>query len=201
MSGVLFTVGHSNHSVERFLELLRQHAIEVVADVRSVPYSQYAPQFNRETLEHSLREAGIRYVFMGEEFGARRKEPECYTTNRQVDFAKVVQTSAFQRGVERITRGVAQYRIALMCAEREPLDCHRTILVSRHLSEIGFAIAHIKDDGSLESQAEAERRLIKEHKADQRNLFSENSPRDQAYEKQAEKIAYREKAQTDQESP
>jgi uncharacterized protein (DUF488 family) len=201
VSGTLFTIGHSHHTVERFLALLRQHAIEVVADVRSAPYSQFVPQFNREALEHSLRAAEIRYVFMGEEFGARRKEPECYDDSRQVDFAKVVQTPAFQRGVERITRGVAQYRIALMCAEREPLDCHRTILVARHLSQIGFAIEHIKDDGSLESQAEAERRLIKEHKADQRDLFSEKSPRDLAYEKQAEKIAYREKAQTDQESP
>src|ERR1039458_1876101 len=108
----LFTIGHSTHSWEKFLELLRQHHIEAVADVRSSPYSQYNPQFNRDSLQHALRDQDIAYVFLGEELGARRSEPECYVNGR-VDYSLIAQTPSFIRGLDRLPPGGAQIGVAL----------------------------------------------------------------------------------------
>ncbi len=133
----VFTIGHSNLDRARFVALLQQHAIQVVADVRSSPYSQYNPQFNREPLRHGLREQGISYVFLGEELGARRSEPECYVNGR-ADYSLVARMPAFIRGLDRIIQGAARMRLAMMCAEKDPLDCHRCILVSPRLRERGL---------------------------------------------------------------
>jgi len=186
----LFTIGHSTHSWEKFLELLRQHRIEAVADVRSSPSSQYNPQFNRDPLQRALREQGISYVFLGEELGARRSEPECYVNGR-VDYSLIAQTPAFIRGLERIIQGAAKKRIAMMCAEKDPLDCHRCVLVSRRLKERGINIQHIHDDGTLESQEHAERRLAQTLNLSEGELFrSANELVAEAYRVQGEKIAY-----------
>ena len=147
----LFTIGHSTHSWEKFLELLRQHHIEAVADVRSSPYSQFNPHFNREPLQLALRQQGISYVFLGEELGARRSEPECYV-NGKVDYSLIARTPSFKRGLDRLVQGAAKMRVAIMCAEKDPLDCHRCILVSPRLKERGIDVQHIHDDGTLESQ-------------------------------------------------
>jgi uncharacterized protein (DUF488 family) len=190
----LFTIGHSTHSWEKFLELLRQHHIEAVADVRSSPYSQYNPQFNREPLQLALRQQGISYVFMGEELGARRSEPECYV-NGKVDYSLIARAPAFIRGLDRLVQGAAKMRIVIMCAEKDPLDCHRCILVSPHLKERGIHVQHIHDDGTLESQETVERRLAQKFDLAERELFqSDAQALTEAYRRQGEKIAYEEDA-------
>ena len=133
----VFTIGHSNLEVAKFVALLKQHGIQAVADVRSSPYSQYNPQFNRESLQRALREQGISYVILGEELVARRSEPECYVNGR-ADYSLIAQTPAFSRGLDRISQGAAKMLVAMMCAEKDPLDCHRCILVSPRLRERGL---------------------------------------------------------------
>ncbi len=132
----IFTVGHSTHSAELFLALLRQHQVVAVADVRSSPFSQFNPQFNREPLEQCLKANGIRYVFLGKELGARSEDRSCYLDGR-VQYGRLAQTPLFQSGLDRVLQGAAKYRVALMCAEKEPLECHRTLLVAKALAERG----------------------------------------------------------------
>lgn len=153
----LFTIGHSTHEFAKFLGLLKQHSIEVVADVRSRPYSRLE-WFSRPALEKALKENGIRYVFLGEELGARREERECYIGPR-ADYDLISLTTAFQSGMKRLRAGVEEYRVALMCSEKEPLDCHRTVLVCRHAKSFAD-ISHIHADGSLEVHADAEVRMM-----------------------------------------
>jgi uncharacterized protein (DUF488 family) len=188
----VFTIGHSNLELGRFVSLLKQYVIQGLADVRSSPYSQYNPQFNREPLQRALREHGISYVFLGEELGARRSEPECYVKGR-ADYSLIARTLAFKRGLDRISQGAAKMRLALMCAEKDPLDCHRCILVSPRLREKGIEVRHILNDGSSESQEQVDKRLAQMFDLSERELF--RSPLEvvaEAYRLQGEKIAYQE---------
>ena len=155
----LYTIGHSNHPIEAFVGLLAEHRIDAVADVRSVPYSRRHPQFRRDDLARSLGAADVRYVFLGDELGARTRDPACLRDGR-VDYELVAQTERFARGLARVLDGAARYRIALLCAEREPLDCHRTLLVARRLAERGARVRHVLADGDLEEHTETERRLL-----------------------------------------
>lgn len=154
----VLTIGHSNHSIERFVELLRRHAVTAVVDVRSQPFSRYNHAFNRESLVATLKQAGIAYAFMGRELGARSEEPGCYEDGR-VQFRRLAETELFRSGVRRVAQGAGARRLAVMCAEKEPLACHRTFLVARALVEAGAAVEHIHADGRLETQADALARL------------------------------------------
>ena len=185
----LFTVGHSSHGLDHFLSLLKQHAISAVTDVRSAPYSRRNPQFNREALSAELNGHGIAYVFLGKELGARTDDPSCYVDG-QARYELIAKTALYQEGLERVVRGVGRYRVALMCAEADPLTCHRTVLVSRSLSERGLEIAHIHRSGRLEPQQELHERLLRMTGLAQGNLFSSRDALAQAYEKQGRKIAY-----------
>ena len=155
----LYTVGHSNHSIEKFISLLTANGITAVADVRSRPFSRRHPQFNKERLAAALTQHGIAYVFLGRELGARSEDPSCYE-NGKVQYSRLTVMPAFKTGIERVLAGAAKFRVALMCAEKEPLDCHRTLLVSRALEGAGASIAHILADGSLEPQERTMSRLI-----------------------------------------
>lgn len=187
----LYTIGHSTHDWEHFVQLLQLHRIDVLGDVRSVPYSRFTPQYNRESLSGGLARYGIKYVFLGQELGARRSEPECFV-NGKVIYDFVAKTPAFQRGMERLRTGIAKYRVAIMCAEKDPLECHRTILVAHHAK--AFAeVSHILADGSLEPHAHAEARLMAEHKLGEDDLFVPEALRiESAYAKRAAEIAYQE---------
>ena len=197
----VFTIGHSNLEFAKFVTLLKQHGIRAVADVRSSPYSQYNPQFNREPLERALHAQGISYVFLGEELGARRSERECYVNGR-AEYSLIAQTPAFVRGLDRITQGAAKLRLAMMCAEKDPLDCHRCILVSPHLRKRGLDILHIHSNGVLESQEQAERRLAQLFDLPERDLFRSTSQIvTEAYRLQGEKIAYQKDALALREEP
>jgi uncharacterized protein (DUF488 family) len=185
----LFTVGHSNHECEKLLDLLARHQISAVADVRSQPYSQYTPQFNRETLEAALARRRIKYVFMGRELGARRDERECYVAG-QARYDRIRTLPAFLEGLERLRRGIKTQRIALLCSEKDPLQCHRTILICRQL-RAEMAIEHILDDGTIEPHSAAETRLLELLGLPEGDLFSSREDMlARAYDKQAETIAY-----------
>lgn len=187
---VLFTVGHSNHEFDALAALLKLHDIAVVADVRSSPYSRHNSQFNREVLCRALGEQGIEYVFVGDELGAWRPEPECYADGK-VQFDRVARLPIFQQGLQRLCEIAAAKRVTLLCAEKDPLTCHRTILICRHLRKHGVDIQHILEDGRIETQAQAEDRLLALMKLPPGDLFtSKDSFVEEAYDRQAEKIGF-----------
>jgi len=157
---ILYTVGHSNHTIEHFVDLLKRYEIEVVADVRSAPYSRYCPQFNRDVLAVRLEAAGVRYIFFGRELGARPDDSSCYENGR-ANFQFVAEREEFREGLQKLLAEGLKYRVAIMCAEKDPLECHRTILVCRSLKGESIQIKHILGDGSIEDHCDAERRLIK----------------------------------------
>jgi uncharacterized protein (DUF488 family) len=191
MAGRLFTIGHSNHTFEHFARLLLQNGITAVADVRSTPHSSYNPQFNRDVLSESLKEAGIAYVFLGEELGARRIEPECYRGER-VDFACTARSPLFERGLKRVVGGLKSFDIALMCAEKEPLDCHRSALISRYGERLLGRPGHIREDGSVETQDQLEARLLQLAGQPESDLFRSHDERlDEAYAWLEARVAYR----------
>jgi uncharacterized protein (DUF488 family) len=190
---VLYTIGHSTHTVQRLIELLSMHTISAVGDVRSSPYSRYNPQFNRELLQNALREAEIEYVFLGKELGARSLDSSCYVDG-QVQFDLVAESELFHKGLVRLRAGMDSFRIALLCAEKDPITCHRMILVCRNLRSSGMSIQHILEDGSLEDNRDAERRLMRERNIKENDLFdSEEELIQRAYDIQGKKIAFTEK--------
>ena len=186
----LYTIGHSNHEIEHFLHLLKMHAITAIADVRSSPYSKFNPQFNREVLQKALKENRIAYVFLGEELGPRSDNPACYVDGK-VQYARLARTDLFLRGVERLLTGMKSYRIALLCAEKDPIACHRMILVCRAIRSEPIEVSHILEDGRIEPLGDSERRLMQELKMRQLRMFE--SPEEliqRAYDTQAERIAF-----------
>lgn len=190
MQDPIFTVGHSNHPLAHFTGLLQRHMITAVADVRSTPFSRTNPQFNREELKDALSAIGITYVFLGKELGARSEDPACYEAGR-VRYDRLAVTDLFRKGLDRVREGSEKFRLALMCAEREPLDCHRTILVCRHLVTQGFKIQHIHGDGGLEWHADVMTRLIRMLKLPKDDMFrSREEIVEEAYKRQEERIAY-----------
>jgi len=190
MSQVIYTIGHSNGTVERLIGLLQQHSITAVADVRSQPYSRFNPQFNREVLADSLKRAGLEYVFLGQELGARPDDPACYRDGR-AQYSLIAKAEIFQRGIGRLLSGAERFSLAILCAEKEPLVCHRGILISRHLHENGIVVRHILEDGSVEDHQSVVERLLIMHGLRDEHLFHSREERIAlAYEKQAGDIQY-----------
>ena len=186
----LYTIGHSTHSIEEFIRLLTMHSITAVCDVRSTPYSQFTPQFNRELLQKELKRHNISYVYMGEELGARSENPNCYV-NGKVQYGCLAQEPSFHQGINRLIEGLKNYHIALMCAEKDPITCHRTILICRNLRSRDIEIKHILGDGMIESNIDLEQRLLDILKMPYNDLFiSSKDLIEQAYDIQGEKIAY-----------
>lgn len=188
----LYTIGHSNHPVETFLDLLHRHEITALADVRSSPYSRYNPQYNRENLKPVLARCGISYVYLGRELGPRSDDPACYDNGR-VSYEKLAQTDLFRSGLDRLRKGLETHRVALLCAEKDPIVCHRMILICRALRSEPVVIRHILEDGSLETLQAAERRLMVQLKMRQMTLFDRTLDDLvlRAYARQAERIAHR----------
>ena len=186
----IWTVGHSNHPLDRFMELLAMHGITVLCDVRSSPYSRYVPQFNREAMKTELSRRDISYIYLGEELGPRSSDPACYE-NGKVRYDRLARKPAFMQGIERLRKGMQDRRIALACAERDPLTCHRMILICRHLHSDDIRITHIMEDGSLEDNRETEIRLMRLLKIDEQDLLNTLAQQiDIAYDRQGERIAY-----------
>jgi uncharacterized protein (DUF488 family) len=186
----LYTIGHSTHPLEKFLALLKTHGITALCDVRSIPYSRTNPQFNREEFSQHLRLVGIAYVFLGRELGGRSDDPSCYDDGR-VQYDRLARKNLFRKGLDRLQEGAKKYRLSLMCAEKDPLECHRTILVARHLEALGFAVEHIHADGHLESHADALERLLTQLKLPATDIFrSHQEVIANAYRLQEDRIAY-----------
>jgi uncharacterized protein (DUF488 family) len=158
----VWTIGHSNHTGERLVEILQTHRIAAVADVRTSPYSSYSKQFNKDQLARLLEANGIRYVFLGGELGGRPSDPELYDAGGHVRYDLVSESPSFLQGIERVERGAAEYRIALLCGEDDPISCHRRRLVGRVLTARGIEVEHIRGDGSTTSEADIERREVTE---------------------------------------
>jgi uncharacterized protein (DUF488 family) len=189
MSMAIYTIGHSNHSARRFIDLLREAAIDCVADVRSTPFSRRNPQFSQKPLMASLKDAGITYWFLGDALGARPKDPDCWDDGK-VSYARIAASPAFQETIHALIDESHAKRIALMCAEKEPLDCHRTILVGRALAQRDTELGHIHADGRIEPHADLEERLLQLAKERVDLLNGRDAALAQAYDKQAKRMAY-----------
>ena len=186
----IYTIGHSTHNIESFVTLLKLHRIDAIADVRSVPYSRWQPQFNREDLSATLKTHSIAYVFLGKELGARSNDPACYEKGR-VKYQLLARTPLFRSGIERVKDGSHSKVIALMCAEKEPLDCHRTILIAKELVKAGADIAHVLENGQVETHNETLNRLCDQLGMLDLDLFyTAEELIEQAYASQEQSIAY-----------
>jgi uncharacterized protein (DUF488 family) len=203
----LFTIGHSNLSEEDFIGHLKQHDITALGDVRSHPYSRYLPHFCRDYLKFLLKKNNIQYVFLGDQLGARPSDQGCYVEGKAV-YEKIANTVAFQQGLERVAIGAKKHRIALMCAEKDPITCHRAILICQYLRDFDLDIHHILSNGELESHSQLEGRLLESldllpKPQVQLSIFDEvnneinaliNTPREElvtkAYKQQGNKVAY-----------
>lgn len=191
MRRTLFTIGHSNHALEDFLALLSRHGVTAICDVRSAPFSRFSPQFNRDEIGKALLARGIAYLFLGKELGARSEDPACYVDGK-VQYDRLAGGALFRQGLSRIEEGVSKgFRIAVMCAEKEPLECHRTILVARYLNAVEIDVQHILADGELESHADAMCRLARLVRVPENDLFrSPEELLDETYRRGADRIAY-----------
>lgn len=194
----IYTVGHTKHSIEAFVELIRAYRINCIVDVRSTPFSKYTPQFNENNLKLDLNKRGIYYIQMGKEFGARRINKNLYTPEGYLDFEKTRQDNEFLNGIERIKQGCNKgFKIALMCTEKDPFDCHRTIMVSKGLKDNGFKINHILPNKEVQSQERIEDRLLDKYYPDrfqiQLNIgknLTEDEMIEEAYRKRNKEIGY-----------
>jgi len=193
--GILYTIGHSNHTIEDFIGLLKRHKVTAVVDIRSSPYSRYCPQFNKDILAAVLQAANIAYIFSGKELGGRPKDPSCYEGGC-ASFQRIAESKEFKHGLQRLLYETSKYCIVLMCKEKEPLECHRTILVCRYLKEHNLCIKHILEDGNIEEHPDAERRLVKMLKIEPMLFETRKTETDiveRAYDQQAQRISYQSK--------
>lgn len=186
----IHTIGYAPHTIESFVAALEKFNITAIADVRSKPYSKFKPEFNREDLKKALINHSIEYVFLGDNIGARIKAPECYK-NGQANYELISKHPLFQEGIERLLREMETFSIALMCAEKDPTNCHRTILICKQLKKHKIQIYHIIDANTFEEHTKTEYRLMKLYHLDQPDLFMKNTEQlEEAYNRQGEQIAY-----------
>jgi hypothetical protein len=158
----LVTIGHSQHEMAYFLELLCRAGVTAVADVRTSPYSGRHPQYNREELQACLKKEGLAYVFMGEQLGGRPGRPSLYDDEGRVDYERVRATEFFQEGLARLERAREKYTVALLCSEEDPLSCHRGLMIAPALLARGLDTLHLRGDGAAETMAQMEQRLLAE---------------------------------------
>lgn len=194
MNSMLYTIGHSNHEITAFIKLLQEYGITALGDVRSHAFSRYVPQYSRDALKSALVEAGIYYVFLGKELGARSENPACYRQGK-VQYDRLAREPIFAEGIKRVVQGMERNRIALMCAEKDPLDCHRALLVARNIFMSGIPVGHIHSDGSLEKHENMETRLLRVCKLPEGDMFkSREDFIADAYSIQGERVAYSDEA-------
>jgi len=162
-TGAVFTIGHSNQEAGEFLSLLISHGVQTLCDVRSRPGSFRFPQFNREPLEALLASAALRYEFSGEALGGRPADPRAYYSDGRVDYAARRKSPEFTAGIDRLVELSRATSIVLMCAEEDPLQCHRFLMICPELLARGVVPVHIRRGGILESHLDAEDRLLELH--------------------------------------
>jgi uncharacterized protein (DUF488 family) len=162
-TGTLFTIGHSNQEAGEFLSVLSNQGVRTLCDVRSSPGSFRFPQFNREPLEALLAAAALRYEFIGEALGGRPADPRAYSSDGRVDYSARRKSTEFSAGIDRLEELSHGANIVVMCAEEDPLQCHRFLMICPELLERGITPVHIRRGGILESQLDAEDRLLELH--------------------------------------
>jgi uncharacterized protein (DUF488 family) len=150
----IYTIGHSNHSLEPFLNLLRDLRIDVVVDIRSKPSSQVVPHFNRKPLENSLKMNGFKYLYFGKELGGKPNSKEFYGADGHVLYSLIAKSPAFIQAIERLLKGIHEYRVVLLCGEENPLNCHRRLLVGKVLRNYDVTLQHIRGNGRVQSEEE-----------------------------------------------
>jgi uncharacterized protein (DUF488 family) len=193
----VLTVGHSTHSWEEFVALLRSAGVTAVADVRTSPYSRHFPHFNRDELREELRLDGISYVFLGKELGGRPAERKFYCDGI-ADYEKMASATEFSTGLDRVVEGAKKYRVALMCSEHDPLDCHRCLLVGRALAERGVRVSHILSNGKIVSHTKIEDKLLEISGRSADDFFAPRADRlVAAYRDRARKVAFTEQPKPD----
>ena len=186
----VLTIGHSTHAWTHFASLLRGAGVTALADVRTSPYSRRSPHFNRDELREKLRQDGVLYVFLGRELGGRPKEPQFYSSG-VADYEKMAKTEEFSNGLSRVVEGAKNYRIALLCSEHDPLNCHRCLLVGRALAENGVRVSHILGRGEVATQTEIEDKLLELYDRGVHNLFLPRAARlVEAYRARTRKVAF-----------
>lgn len=189
----MYTIGYATKPIEIYIDQLKTHDIDVVADVRSVPFSKRFFDYHQDALIGHLRRAGIRYVYLGNELGPRSKDPNHYDQSGQVQFDQLMASENFISGVNRLFDGKEKgFRIALTCAEKDPAICHRSLLIGWSLShEYGITLKHIDHDGMIETQSELEKRLLTVTHTPEDMLTSDEERLLLAYQKQCRACAYR----------
>ena len=160
----IYTLGHSNYPFDKFIEILKKYDINCVVDIRSTPYSKYNTQYNKEFLHETLKNLGYTYIYMADEFGAKRRTRNSYNDEGYADFDKVILEEDFKKGIERLKVGCAKnYKIVLLGAMQEPIRCPRAILLGRELIKEGFNVKHIMHEGDLKTQDELEEQLLEKY--------------------------------------
>lgn len=165
----IYTVGYGARTLEALVEILKTHRISTVVDVRSAPYSRFKPEFSKDALERTLKQHGLRYLYLGDALGGRPADPDCYVDDR-VDYERVKQKDSYRSGIERLRaawqRGV---RFVILCSEGKPEQCHRSKLIGESLAALAIPVAHIDENDQLRSQVEILERLT----AGQLSLFGD----------------------------
>jgi len=174
----VFTIGHSNHEVDHFLELLRRNGIQVLADVRSSPYSRYAVQYNHETIERLIERENIEYQYLGSALGGKPANPEFYDDDGRVLYGQIAESEWFQEGISFLVRLIRNYTVALMCSEENPEGCHRRLLIGRVLTERDIEVVHIRGDGSIRTEKELREAETMEKDKGQISLFASEEPKE-----------------------
>ena len=190
MANELYTIGYASLSIEDFIDTLKKYDITALVDVRSAPYSKYKPEFKKDNLNKTLADNNIAYIFLGKFIGARVEDPACYIGGK-LNYDLLKETENFQTGISRILNGMKNYRIALMCAEKDPTNCHRTFLICRTLRTYPVDIQHILGEGSLENHSVTEKSLLRLYDLDQPDIFHpEKDSIEDVYDMLCEKIIF-----------
>ena len=188
----IYTIGHSNYSLERLIYMLKYYDIDTVVDIRGIPYSKYNVQFNKDKIQKALTQAGFIYVYMEEEFAANRSLKISYTGEGYADFERVVNESSFLKGIDRLKNGINKgYRIVLLGAMQDPIRCHRSILVGRYLRDKGFNVKHILDDYSIGTQEDIEKNLLDKYFSNRAQLTIDSLLGNEASEEEIIRESYR----------
>lgn len=155
----IFTIGHSNKNTEEIISWLKKNNIEILVDVRSVPYSRYVPHANHEAMQLASNDAGIKYIFMGDQLGGRPTDVETKDNLGNYDYSELASTDRFRGGLKHLFEDAEKYTLCILCSEEDPVKCHRGLLISRELAKLGIEVRHIRHDGSIESQEHFESRI------------------------------------------
>lgn len=171
----VYAIGHSNYSFEKFMSMINKYKINCVVDIRAIPYSKYNVQYNKEYFQESLRKIGVTYIYMADEFGAKRISKDSYNNDGYADFKKVIHEDIFKSGVDRLKKGCKMgYKIVIVGAMQDPIRCPRAILIGRELINYGFDIKYIMHEGDLKTQKDMEDLLLDKYFPSRNQLTIDN---------------------------